>query len=105
MQPMQTPDSNQPAPADYHAWLLRLWREGERGAWRASLQARVARRHRADRDGGREQPELRHRQRAVQLHLEDREELGRELPPADRAPRRRHRAYRQLQVQVKAWPG
>jgi len=35
---MQTPDSNQPAPADYHAWLLRLWREGERGAWRASLQ-------------------------------------------------------------------
>ena len=35
---MQTPDSNQPAPADYHAGLLRLWREGAGEAWRASLQ-------------------------------------------------------------------
>ena len=35
---MQTPDSNQPTPADYHAGLLRLWREGRGGAWRASLQ-------------------------------------------------------------------
>lgn len=35
---MQTPDSNQLATADYHASLLRLWREGERGPWRASLQ-------------------------------------------------------------------
>jgi hypothetical protein len=35
---MQTPDSNQPAPPDYHAGLLRLWREGAGEAWRASLQ-------------------------------------------------------------------
>ena len=35
---MQTPDSNQPSPANYHAGLLRLWREGPGGAWRASLQ-------------------------------------------------------------------
>jgi hypothetical protein len=35
---MQSSDSNQPAPADYHAGLLRLWREGACGAWRASLQ-------------------------------------------------------------------
>jgi len=38
MQPVQPPDSNQVAPADYHAGLLRLWREGAGGAWRASLQ-------------------------------------------------------------------
>ena len=35
---MQTSDSNQPAPADYHASLLRLWREGVGGRWRTSLQ-------------------------------------------------------------------
>ena len=35
-QPVQTPLSNQGA--DYHASLLRLWREGPGGAWRASLQ-------------------------------------------------------------------
>jgi hypothetical protein len=35
MQPVQSPDSNHLSPADYHAGLLRLWREG--GAWRASL--------------------------------------------------------------------
>jgi hypothetical protein len=38
MQPVQPPDSNHPAPADYHAGLLRLWRDGPDGAWRASLQ-------------------------------------------------------------------
>jgi hypothetical protein len=38
MQVVQPPDSNQPAPADYHALLLRLWRVGVGGAWRASLQ-------------------------------------------------------------------
>jgi hypothetical protein len=38
MQPVQPPDTNQLAQADYHAGLLRLWREGARGAWRASLQ-------------------------------------------------------------------
>ena len=35
---MQTPDSNQPTAADYHASLLRLWRERPGGMWRASLQ-------------------------------------------------------------------
>jgi hypothetical protein len=35
---MQPPDSKQPTPADYHAGLLRLWRDGPGGAWRASLQ-------------------------------------------------------------------
>ena len=38
MQPVQPPDSKQLTPADYHAGLLRLWREGPGGAWRASLQ-------------------------------------------------------------------
>ncbi len=38
MQPVQPPDSNQVAPADYHAGLLRLWREGAGGTWRVSLQ-------------------------------------------------------------------
>ena len=33
---MQLPDPNQVAHTDYHAGLLRLWREG--GAWRVSLQ-------------------------------------------------------------------
>jgi hypothetical protein len=33
---VQTPHSNQPA--DYHASLLRLWREHHGGPWRASLQ-------------------------------------------------------------------
>lgn len=33
---MQPPDSNQLAQTNYHAGLLRLWREA--GAWRASLQ-------------------------------------------------------------------
>ena len=33
---MQPPDSTQLDQADYHAGLLRLWREG--GSWRASLQ-------------------------------------------------------------------
>jgi hypothetical protein len=33
---VQTPDSNHPA--DYHAGLLRLWRDGPGGPWRASLQ-------------------------------------------------------------------
>jgi len=37
-QPMQTSETNQPAPADYYACLLRLWREGAGGVWRASLQ-------------------------------------------------------------------
>ena len=35
-QVVQTPDSNHPA--DYHAGLLRLWRDGPGGRWRASLQ-------------------------------------------------------------------
>ena len=35
---MQPPDPNQVAQNDYHAGLLRLWREGAEGAWRASLQ-------------------------------------------------------------------
>lgn len=35
-QPVQTPTVNQGA--DYHASLLRLWREGPDGAWHASLQ-------------------------------------------------------------------
>ena len=35
MQPLET---NQLTQADYHAGLLRLWREGAAGAWRASLQ-------------------------------------------------------------------
>jgi hypothetical protein len=38
MQPVQPPDTSQPAQADDHARLLRLWREGAGGAWRASLQ-------------------------------------------------------------------
>jgi hypothetical protein len=38
MQPVKPPDSNQPIPADYHAGLLRLWRDGPGGPWRASLQ-------------------------------------------------------------------
>jgi len=38
MQAVQPPDSNQPAPGDYHAGLLRLWREGAGGTWRVSLQ-------------------------------------------------------------------
>ena len=33
---MQTPDTDQVA--DYHAGLLRLWRERSGGVWRASLQ-------------------------------------------------------------------
>ena len=33
---MQTPDTDHAA--DYHAALLRLWRERPGGAWRASLQ-------------------------------------------------------------------
>ena len=37
-QPMQTSETNQLAQADYHAGLLRLWRDGAGGAWRASLQ-------------------------------------------------------------------
>jgi len=35
---VQQPHSNQMAPIDYHAGLLRLWRVGAGGAWRASLQ-------------------------------------------------------------------
>jgi len=35
---MQTSETNQLAQADYHAGLLRLWRDGAGGAWRASLQ-------------------------------------------------------------------
>jgi hypothetical protein len=35
---VQTPDSNQPSAADYHAGLLRLWRDQHGGVWRASLQ-------------------------------------------------------------------
>ncbi len=35
---MQPSDTNQMAQAGYHALLLRLWREGAEGAWRASLQ-------------------------------------------------------------------
>ncbi len=27
------------APAHYHSYLLRLWREGPRGEWRASLES------------------------------------------------------------------
>jgi hypothetical protein len=38
MQPVQSPDPNQEAQCDYHAGLLRLWREGAGGAWRVSLQ-------------------------------------------------------------------
>ena len=34
--PVQTPDSNHLA--DYHAGLLRLWRDGPSGPWHASLQ-------------------------------------------------------------------
>jgi hypothetical protein len=33
---VQTPDLDHPA--DYHAGLLRLWRDGPGGPWRASLQ-------------------------------------------------------------------
>jgi hypothetical protein len=36
MQPVQTPLSDQGT--DYHASLLRLWRDHHGGAWRASLQ-------------------------------------------------------------------
>ena len=35
---MQTPYLDQPPSADYHAGLLRLWRDGPGGPWRASLQ-------------------------------------------------------------------
>jgi hypothetical protein len=35
-QAVQTPDSNHPS--DYHAGLLRLWRDGPGDPWRASLQ-------------------------------------------------------------------
>ena len=35
---MQLPDSKQPIPADYHAGLMRLWRDGPGGPWHASLQ-------------------------------------------------------------------
>ena len=35
---MPSPDSHPLSPADYHAGLLRLWRAGATGAWRASLQ-------------------------------------------------------------------
>jgi hypothetical protein len=38
MQPVQSPNSNQLIQADYHAGLLRLWRDGPGGPWRASLQ-------------------------------------------------------------------
>jgi hypothetical protein len=38
MQPVQPPDSNHPTLTDYHAGLLRLWRDGPGGPWRASLQ-------------------------------------------------------------------
>ena len=38
MQPVQQPDSHPPSQIDYHAGLLRLWRVGAGGAWRASLQ-------------------------------------------------------------------
>jgi hypothetical protein len=38
MQPVQSPDPNQEAQSDYHAGLLRLWREGAGGVWRVSLQ-------------------------------------------------------------------
>jgi hypothetical protein len=38
MQPVQPLEPNQLTQADYHAGLLRLWREGAGGAWRASLQ-------------------------------------------------------------------
>jgi hypothetical protein len=55
---------------------------------------------RADRDGGIEQPELRRNQRAVHLRVENRQNLGRAVPPADPAPDRRHRSRRQLPVQV-----
>ena len=37
-QPLETHDSNQPSAAKYHAGLLRLWRDGQGGAWHASLQ-------------------------------------------------------------------
>ena len=35
---MQTPYLDHPPSADYHAGLLRLWRDGPAGPWRASLQ-------------------------------------------------------------------
>jgi hypothetical protein len=35
---VQTHSSGQPTPADYHAGLLRLWRNGPHGPWRVSLQ-------------------------------------------------------------------
>ena len=38
MQPVQPLEPNQLTQADYHAGLLRLWRERAGGAWRASLQ-------------------------------------------------------------------
>ena len=38
MQPVQPLEPSQLTQADYHAGLLRLWREGASGAWRASLQ-------------------------------------------------------------------
>lgn len=35
---MKVSDPGPPTPADYYAGLLCLWREGESGGWRASLQ-------------------------------------------------------------------
>ena len=28
-----------PSPLEYHSYLLRLWRDGAQGVWRASLQS------------------------------------------------------------------
>ena len=35
---MKTSDPGRLTPADYYCGLLCIWREGEDGAWRASLQ-------------------------------------------------------------------
>jgi hypothetical protein len=35
---VETPYLDHPSSADYHAGLLRLWRDGPGGPWRASLQ-------------------------------------------------------------------
>jgi hypothetical protein len=35
---MEASDPDRPTPVDYYAGLLRVWRDGEGGVWRASLQ-------------------------------------------------------------------
>ena len=37
MEKREIEQTQAPAPADYHAYLLRLWREGAQKPWRAEL--------------------------------------------------------------------